>query len=86
MNKFIFSFYDKQIKKAPKQISCLLRLHDYKHIPVTATIAKFSIKIQLSSTKCIGGQNRPFKRLIPKRFQQILLLDIYKTILSIVCL
>ena len=86
MNKFIFSFYDKQIKKAPKQISCLLRLYDYKHIPVTATIAKFSIKIQLSSTKCIGWQNRPFKRLIPKRFQQILLLDIYKTILSIVCL
>ena len=37
MNKFIFSFFDKQIKKAEKQISCWLRPQDYKHIPVMAT-------------------------------------------------
>ena len=37
MKKFIFSLYDKQIKKAEKQISCWLRPHDYKHIPVMAT-------------------------------------------------
>ena len=33
MNKLIFSFYDKKIKKAPMEIFYWLRLRDYKHSP-----------------------------------------------------
>ena len=65
MNKFIFSFYDKQIKKAPKQISCLLRLHDYKHIPVTATIAKFSIKIYTELHKMHRRTKQTIQKIDP---------------------